>query len=244
MSRLLAVAARELRERWLLLPGAIVAGFFPLVVPAFGESREIAPTVGIVGSALFGIAAAVVIGSSMLARDAANGRLGFLFSRPLPWGTIWGGKWLAAIALAATTSLLMAIPWTVAYPLSSLGGHHGDSWLRAFWESGAPSPFAVILLLAIGLANFMGTAFRSRSSWLAVDLFLVLLAVWTVRRSVAPLRWELLTPLGILATAFCVASAVQVAVGRTDLQRAHRAMSLVFWAIVFLALGLAGLRLS
>ena len=86
MSKLLAVAARELRERWLLFPGALVAGLFPLVIPAFGVSRDVAPTAGAVGAALLGVAAAVVIGSSMLARDSSNGRLGFLFSRPAALG--------------------------------------------------------------------------------------------------------------------------------------------------------------
>jgi hypothetical protein len=258
MSQLLAVAARELRERWLLLPGALVAGFMPVVLPLFGLglSRDLTPTMGAAGAALFGVAASVVMGSSMLARDAANGRLGFLFSRPLPWGAIWGGKWLAALTLAAASAFLAAIPWMVAYPLSSFGGHHGDSWLRAFWESEASAPFAVVLVLAIGLANFNATAFRARSPWLAADLLLVLLAGWTVRRTVAPLvaqgilgteplsRWGLLIPLGILATAFFLASALQVARGRTDLRRAHAAMSFTFWAIVFGVLGLAAARLA
>jgi hypothetical protein len=256
MSKILAVAARELRERWLLFPGALVAGLFPLVIPAFGVSRDVAPTAGAVGAALLGVAAAVVIGSSMLARDSSNGRLGFLFSRPLPWGAIWGGKWLAALTLAASSATLAAIPWMLAYPLESLGGHHGDSWLRTLWKSEGMPLFALILALAIGLANFNGTAFRSRSAWLAVDLLLVLLAGWTVWRTVVPLvslgivgtdplsRWALLAPLGSLAIAFFVASAVQAARGRTDLRRAHVAMSVTFWAIVFGVLGLAAVRLT
>ena len=146
MSKLLAVAARELRERWLLFPGALVAGLFPLVIPAFGVSRDVAPTAGAVGAALLGVAAAVVIGSSMLARDSSNGRLGFLFSRPLPWGTIWGGKWLAALTLAASSAALAAIPWMLAYPLEALGGHHGESWLRALWRSEGTPLFAVVPL--------------------------------------------------------------------------------------------------
>jgi hypothetical protein len=62
MSKLLAVAARELRERWLFFPGALASGFFPLVLPAFGVER-VMPVVGVVGAVLLGLAAAVVIGS-------------------------------------------------------------------------------------------------------------------------------------------------------------------------------------
>ena len=41
MSKLLAVAARELRERWLLFPGALLAGLAPFVFPAFGKSATL-----------------------------------------------------------------------------------------------------------------------------------------------------------------------------------------------------------
>ena len=103
MSKLLAVAARELRERWLLFPRGFVLGFVPLVLPAFGvtggtmpDRRPVRPRSSSARRA------AVVIGSSMLARDAANGRLGFLFSRPVSWPAIWGGKWLAALVLVVS----------------------------------------------------------------------------------------------------------------------------------------------
>ena len=245
MNRLLAVAARELRERWLLFPGAFVAGCFPLVLPAFGVSRELMPTVGATGAVLLAAGAAVVIGSSMLARDAANGRLGFLFSRPLPWGTIWGGKWLAAIALAAATAFLNAIPWMAAYPLSSLGGRHGDSWLLMLLDGPGTVLGFLAIVLSVGLANFGATLFRSRSPWLALDLVLMLAAAWTVWRYLAPLwrygilgqgEWTIVLALLPLAFGLLVGSVAQVAVGRTDLHRAHRALSLGFWAVTFLSL--------
>ena len=112
MSRLLAVAARELRERWLLFPAALVLGLIPLVLPAFGvevERRDL-PLIGLAMAFMLGTSAAVVIGSTMLARDAANGRLGFLFSRPLSWPTIWGGKGLAAVVLVGGCSAVGGKP--------------------------------------------------------------------------------------------------------------------------------------
>jgi hypothetical protein len=247
VSKLLAVAARELRERWLLFPGALVSGCFPLVLPAFGIKREYLPTVGIVGAILLGLAAAVVVGSSMLARDAANGRLAFLFSRPVPWPAIWGGKWLAALVLVASTGLLNVVPWMATIPLASVGGHHGDSWIRAMLD-GPGSVFVFILIvLAVGLANFNATLFRSRSPWLALDLLLLLAAIWAVRQYVAPLwlygvlgwsDWNVLA-LSPLALAFLVGSLAQVAVGRTDLRRGHRALSLGFWSVMALTLASA-----
>ena len=250
MSRLLAVAARELRERWLLFPGAFVAGCFPLVLPAFGVSRAAVPTVGVTGAVLLGAAAAIVIGSSMLARDAADGRLGFLFSRPLHWGTIWGGKWLAAIALATASAFLYAIPWMAAYPLSSLGGRHGDSWLQLMLDGPGTVLGFMAVVLTVGLANLGATLFRSRSPWLAADLVLMLAATWVTWRHVAPLWYygvlgsgpsTLLLVVLPLALGLLVGSALQVAVGRTDLHRAHRWLSVGFWAVTACTLaGAAG----
>ena len=247
MSRLLAVAARELRERWILFPAAVVIGFSPFVLPAFGVNREAALTVGLMGAVLLGAAAAVVIGSSMLARDAANGRLGFLFSRPVSWPTIWGGKWLAALVLVVTSGFLAAIPWMVAFPPTTLGGRH-DSWLRAMLDAPGAAFFVTLIVLAVGLANFGATAFRSRSPWVALDLVLLLGALWAIRRYIAPLwwygvlgggEWSLAVSLLPLALGLGLGSVAQVAVGRTDLRRAHRALSLGFWAVVALTLATA-----
>jgi hypothetical protein len=243
MSKLLAVAARELRERWLLFPAGFAIGFFPLILPTFGLKWEDSGFVGLFEALCLGAAAAVVIGSSMLARDAANGRLGFLFSRPVSWPAIWGGKWLAALVLVASSGLLAAVPWMAVYPPQT----HGGSWLRAI--DGPGTVFCLMLvILVVGFANLGATAFRSRSSWVVLDLALLVAVPWTVRRWVAPLWlygilgtdvWsQALAPLP-LALGLLVGSAAQVAVGRTDLGRAHRAASLGFWTVAVLTLGSA-----
>ena len=248
MSRLLAVAARELRERWLLFPAALALGFVPFALPALGVKRDHAPVVGLAFAALFGVAAAVVIGSSMLARDSASGRLGFLFSRPVAWPTIWGGKWLAAVVLVAGCTVLAAVPWMVGYP------HHSGSWFDAIGGDQL-GVVAVLLVIAVGLANFNATVFRSRSPWLAADLLLLVVAVWAIRRYVAPLLLlgtfrtghglgGYLDIVWVFGGALLLASASQVALGRTDLRRAHRAMSATFWSIVGVCLLAAGVFLG
>ncbi len=246
MSELLAVSARELRERWLLFPAALAVGFFPLILPAFGLPPDVMPVVGVVSAVLLGAAAGLITGASMLARDAANGRLGFLFSRPVAWTSIWGGKWLAALVLVVVSGFLAGIPWMVAYPLSTVGGHHGDSWLRAMLDGERGAFFFMVIVLAVGLANFGATLFRSRSPWVAADLVLLLAAFWATRRYVAPLwlfgvlrvqsGWEVVLALAPLAIGFLAGSMAQVAVGRTDVRRAHGALSVAFWAVVGLTL--------
>ena len=102
-----------------------------------------------------------------------------------------------------------------------------------------------LIVLVVGLANFSATALRSRSPWLALDLVLLLAAFWAIRQYVAPLwlygilgkddwtGWLALLP---VALGLVAGSLAQVAFGRTDVRRAHRAMSLAFWAVVGLAL--------
>jgi hypothetical protein len=243
MSRLLAVAARELRERWLLFPAALVLGLIPFVLPAFGVDREAMPILGLMTAVGLGTAAAVLVGSTMLARDAANGRLGFLFSRPLSWPAIWGGKWLAAVVLVTSSAALAASPFMAVYPPES----HGGSWLRALADGPGWAFLLCLVLLTVGLTNFAATAYRSRSPWVVLDLLLIAGALWTARHHIAPLwRYGILSTvvaspaLGLapLALGLFAGSAAQAAFGRTDLPRAHRALSLVFWSVV--ALTLAG----
>ncbi|MCG6928451.1 MAG: hypothetical protein LJF30_24460, partial [Acidobacteria bacterium] len=132
------------------------------------------------------------------------------------------------------------------------------SWGAALLDPQGATFFALLLLLGVGLANFGATVFRSRSAWLALDLGFLLAAAWLAWRWAAPLYrlqlfgqpwapmagWALLLPLVPVAAGLFLASAAQVVLGRTDLRRAHRALSLVFWAVIFASLGAAGLRLA
>jgi hypothetical protein len=243
MSKTLAVAVREVRERWILFPAGLVLGLLPLVLPAFGVDRSSMPFLGVLTAVLLGAAAAVLMGSTMLARDAATGRLAFLFSRPVPWPAIWGGKWLGAFLLVVGTVALAAAPFMLVYP-----PRVDASWLHALADAPGAVAFVALLLLGIGLTNFAATAFRSRSPWLALDLALLAGGLWVARESVAPLwRWGALPhsvwtepvallPLGV---ALFAASAAQAAFGRTDVRRAHLAMSLAFWAVAGLSLATA-----
>jgi len=251
VSKALAVAARDLRERWLLFPAALVVGLAPFLVSPFGLHAEQAPVVGLFVAIMMGAVAAVVAGASMLARDVTDGHLAFLFSRPVPWAAIWGGKWLAAVVLVFGSATLALVPVIVTYPPPSPGG----DWRSVLLGSDRSALFLVLLFLGIGLANFNSTALRSRSAWLALDLGLVLLALRLTWLWVAPLfvllapwsrsveLWWVVFP-GVPALALLLASAVQVWIGRTDLRRAHRALSVGFWSLIFVALAAAGLRLA
>lgn len=241
MRKTLAVAARELQERWLLLAAGLALGFVPLVLPAFGVGKEAAGPIGLMVAVLLGGMAALLAGWSMLARDADDGRLGFLFAKPVSWPAIWAGKWIAAGLLAGASGLLAAIPWMAVYPPETK-----TSWWRAMADPEGWTYAISLVVLIVGFANFAATAFRARSKWLAVDLTLLLAALWAVRLFVAPLAmfgalnvldlpggWGFALLPAPVVVALLAASAGQLALGRTDIVRAHRALSIVFWALVF-----------
>ncbi len=248
MTQALAIAARELRERWILFPAALAFGVLPVVLPAFGPAfRDIAPVVGVAFAVVLGAAAAVVIGSTMLARDAAEGRLAFLLARPVSLASVWAGKWIAALVLVLGSGLLAAVPWmAVTTPPEA----HGGSWLSALANGPGTMMFLGLAVLAVGIANFNAAAFRSRSAWLALDLALLVAAVLVLRRYLPPFaEYGLLDALievdaihlpslvvWILALAGLVGSAAQLAQGRTDLRRAHRALSTASWLVLWTAI--------
>jgi hypothetical protein len=249
-----AVLGREIAERWLLLVGAAVTGLFPLLVPflpgiAGGSPAEL--RAGTAFALCFVVAAvlAVALGSSVIAGELAEGRLGFYFARPIAGWALWAGKLAGAAVLCGSAALLVLLPTLLVNPRTELGA--------PWWLGGGPVQqmpvFLTGLLAAIGLAvllsHVVSSMVRSRSPWLLLDLgaaFTVAALCWSVRQTllhegaVDALAWGLEGFVAALAAAALAASAVQVTRGRTDLRGGHRLLSLTLW----IGLGMAALAFA
>jgi hypothetical protein len=117
----------------------------------------------------------------------------------------------------------------------------GGRWLL---EAGANGALALLLALVVVLVAFghaAGVVYRSRSTWAALDVVLfgaaVLLAILLFRAfdrvgagfTPETSAWRVALVLLLVALVPLTAAAAQSAWGRSDLRRAHRALSLTFW---------------
>lgn len=249
MKGLWAVLCREVAERKLLLLGAAVLGLFPLLVPFLPgvDSRYATDLRAGTAFALCSIVAAVLavaLGSSVIAGELAERRLGFYFARPIAGWAIWAGKLAGAAALCLSAAFLVLLPALLVNPRIELGT---PWWMGGAWIHGVP---VFLLALAAGcvtialLSHLVSTMARSRSPWLLLDLGAALAVAalfWSARQVL--LREEAATAfarglagfLAALAAAAAAAGAVQVTRGRTDPRRGHRLLSLTFWAAMAVA---------
>lgn len=238
MRALWIVLSREVAERRMLLAGALVLGIVPflyLFLPGTGaRAGEAAETRLQIGALLALVAmglTALILGSTIIARDLAERRLGFYFSRPIPGWAVWGGKVLAAFALTLATGALTALPAVLA------------GW-RSLSRSWSWPDFALglaLLLALLALTHAAGVILRARSPWLVLDLAAALvLPLIVVAATRQVLRYGFLSFLdlpyvvgGIVLLVVLAAGAAQVMRGRTDLRRGHRILSLVLWGGLF-----------
>jgi hypothetical protein len=230
---LMAIAAREVSERVTLLGLAVALAVVPFVAPGLGIGDR--PLLEVFLATVMVVTAAVLTGSSVIARDLAEGRLGFFFARPQPWWSIWGGKMLAAVVLTFAAGAIAIVP-----VLMSLEGA-GPAGRSIVPAARSVAVLAPGLLALIGLAHVLAVAYRARSGWFALDLAMVfglgLLATRAFRTltawGVSPVDFEVAAAvLWFLAVVLTLAGAVQVAQGRSDLRRGHRVISIVFWSCV------------
>lgn len=249
-----AVLRREIAERRLLLLAAMLLGIVPLAVPLLPLSN-VGPAEARAGTALAlsliaSFVLALVLGGTVLARDLAERRMGFYFSRPLPGWAIWGGKLAAAVLLAFGSGLLTLLPSVLLGDRPDPSGYWGQvsTWGTRWWMDlglWAGSVLAVLLL-----ANAVSVVVRSRSPWLLLDLLAAAactgIAWLFTQRLFAARAFEALSRahLGLLAgivLSLAAASALQVVRARTDLRRGHRILSLTLWTLAGLSvLGFGG----
>lgn len=252
MRGFLAVLRREVAERWLIAVAALLLGLVPLLAPLLplGSHRQGPDVRGGTALALALIVSyllALVLGSTVLARDLAERRLAFYFSRPLPGWAIWAGKLGGAALLSLGAGLLVLLPSLLLGDRPDPGGllDPGLSWSLglnlAIWTA------SVLVLLL--LANALGVMIRSRSPWLLLDLAAAAATVvlaWVIGARLlfagaygALIRGHLGLLTGLLL-ALLAASAVQVIRARTDLRRGHRLLSLTLWSLLGISLAALG----
>ncbi len=251
MRALLAITARELRERWTLPLAMFVWGFALLFLVRYVDvtARPLATMAAVAGA--WGIA--LLMGGSVIARDLADGRLAFFFARPVPWWSIAGGKLLAAFLMSVAAPIAGLLPavifdWNPAKDAEGLG---------QLVTGGGLALLLALLLALVCFGHVASVVYRARSTWAAIDFVLVGACVWGgvwlfyafkrlgIVLSGPPASTWSVVPLLLLVAAVPLSAAVaQVAAGRSDLRRGHKALSLTFWSgvLVWLAV-LAGLLL-
>jgi hypothetical protein len=248
MRAVLAVAERELRERRAVFAAALLAGVMALATPmvpwlGHGSFRDQCGVMALIIATAFSLGLGVTVGASMISRDLRERRLGFYFGRPIAGSALWFGKLAAALLLVLGAAALTLLPAILVGALpADLLPHDRIPLLAAAAAVGA--------LLLLVLAHAAAIAARSRSLLVLLDLVLTLAVAGvvvaaslrlTVERAAEGLVYGLVA-FGILALAALLAAGwVQVAVGRTDHRRGHRALSLTLWGVLGIgALSFAG----
>ncbi|MDD5563812.1 MAG: hypothetical protein PHQ91_08875 [Thermoanaerobaculaceae bacterium] len=243
MNGTLAVASRDLREKWTVFVAALVAGVLALVVPLFSSlgahnARDARELMAAIFAGAFAFGVAVVAGAGMINRELVERRHGFLFARPLSAAAIWGGKVLACWLLAVGSGLVVLLP------AAAVGGGLRLFWgtsRYADWAKGFGLAAAAVLLLIL---LFHAVALMARSRMprlLALDAVLGIGVVVAVALALRPLVFAFaLVAVTRGAVAFTVlvfvalfaAGFAQVSRGRTDIRRGHRVLSATLWSIL------------
>ncbi len=266
MRALALVTARELRAHAPAAAAATLVALLPWLAPLLPGFRhapasEVRAATAMVLAAMLGMTLALFLGSGLLARDLAEGRMGFFLSLPLGTGTVWAGRLLAAVAVVYGSIALVLLPATGG----SLGAPRNPTLLVSEFlqQTDAGRAIAFLAVSALGqgvallvslaplfvllLASQLATALRSRSAWLLLDAVGLAAAAAIATAGVARLYAaaapaELLLAVAVLAGAsllvWMVAGALGLARGRVLLARVERAQAAAVSAgLVFAALG-------
>lgn len=243
MSHAFAIAGRELAEKRFVLYAAIafalLAALMPLVPGLHSSPRDVIGLTSWVLTAGFTLGVAGILGANIVGRDLSAGRLSFYFARPVAATAIWFGKLAAAAVLVAGSFLIVLMPAIVA-----TNGQLSHAAPMTFGELVAATAAAALLFFFV--AHALSTMIRSRSILIGLDFAAAVAAGAIFWRLAQPLLWAFnalrVLVLGFAAAvliAFLIAGAWQLADGRADRRRSHRAFSIAFWASVAAALVIA-----
>src|ERR1035437_1929840 len=102
-----AVAAREVSERKLVLFGALLMGVIPLAIPLLPglggpQARDVRFITALFLSLTIFVAFPIVFGATVLVSEITQKRIAFYFSRPLSAASIWAGKMLAVFVISVS----------------------------------------------------------------------------------------------------------------------------------------------
>jgi hypothetical protein len=234
MRGFLAVARREIEEKRFVFLAAAVASLVPFAVPLVrgmhgSTATETRDWLALILAATFAAGLAVGLGSTVLASDLAERRIGFYFSRPITGLGLWAGKLGAACLIALGAAAIVYAP-TLAV--------NGGRVVLIDLPQEAPAAFFAAVAAMVLLMHAGNIAMRPRSPLLALDLAaLVLLTLGVVfllqQFAMAfageALRHAVTALIAAAAIAMVLSGLLAVTRGRSDSRAAHRALSATLW---------------
>ncbi|MGZ6989041.1 MAG: hypothetical protein ACXVH0_08785, partial [Thermoanaerobaculia bacterium] len=236
MRGFLAVARREVQERKLILLAAAIAGAIPFLVPLSrglhgADASDARQWTALILSVAFAVGLAISLGLTTLGGEIANRRIGFYWTRPIPGLALWAGKLTGVWLLAMMGALLAFLPSLLV---------DGVRALPSDLPSVSPGLVPLAILGLVALSHVLSVVVRSRSPLLLLDVVAVGIAYIAIRAMSLPLARlfagnALATNLQIaeasLGLGALAAGAAAVLVGRTQIRRAHRTLSLTLWSV-------------
>ena len=246
MTRAMAIAAREIRERKFVFLMAALAALIPFMAALLPATKQSDPlTVIVVTSMVVAIGVtlglSVVLGGSIVSRELAERRLSFYLSKPVSAAAIWFGKLTGAIVIAGVAFAIIFLPsFLVAY----------SAWTPT-WNVPVELFVALVLGAAASLlliSHTLSTMVRSRSPLIALDFALLATTVFAMWLLVRPLIVNFAFTLAMAIVAGVVAAALmaivaagawQISRGRTDIKRSHRELSRFLWITVAVIVAIA-----
>ncbi|MEM1250520.1 MAG: hypothetical protein AAGK22_29415 [Acidobacteriota bacterium] len=230
MREIWRVAAQEVSSGRRLLWAAAAIG---IVVPfAVAPTRYQQDVVALVLALALSHGVALLAGAAMIHAPLRQGRLGFYFSRPISEGGLWWGKWAGTSAVALLVKAAMLFP---AAAWSTVQGATTGDLLRISMTSAALLPLSVLVGHAV--AALLGAPGLQRWINLVLALITVSFTTWCLGllgdAHALEARYSLVVLLAASLTGGIVLGGWrQVARGRVEASRGHRAFSRSLWLAV------------